>query len=246
MKATAIEFRLRMWIMVAVIVLGYWAPWIEAWGVGQRMSTLAWLPMELSRLGVASFATASAMVIVLGALVAAVGMILRIWGSAYLGYDTVHHEKMQAGGMMADGPYRYVRNPLYLGSWCMMAAMALLMPPTGALFAMVLLTIFLLRLILGEEAFLSGKLGEPYREYLRTTPRLIPRLRGALPAAGDKPQWMTAALGELNAVGIFITLAVLSWSYDHMLMMKGVLISFGASLVVRAVMKRDEADASVA
>lgn len=246
MKATAIEFRLRMWIMVTVIVLGYWAPWIERLGIGERMSTLAWLPMELSRLGVASFATDSAVVIVLGALVAAVGMILRIWGSAYLGYDTVHHEKMQAGGMMADGPYRYVRNPLYLGSWCMMAAMALLMPPTGALFAMVLLTVFLLRLILGEEAFLSGKLGEPYREYLRTTPRLIPRLRGALPAAGDKPQWMTAALGELNAVGIFITLAVLSWSYDHMLMMKGVLISFGASLVVRAVMKRDEADASVA
>lgn len=246
MKATAIEFRLRMWIMVTVIVLGYWAPWIEGLGIGERMSTLAWLPMELSRLGVASFATDSAVVIVLGALVAAVGMILRIWGSAYLGYDTVHHEKMQAGGMMADGPYRYVRNPLYLGSWCMMAAMALLMPPTGALFAMVLLTVFLLRLILGEEAFLSGKLGEPYREYLRTTPRLIPRLRGALPAAGDKPKWMTAALGELNAVGIFITLAVLSWSYDHMLMMKGVLISFGASLVVRAVMKRDEADASAA
>lgn len=246
MKATAIEFRLRMWIMVAVIVLGFWAPWIEGLGIGERMSTLAWLPMELSRMGVASFATASALVIVLGALVAAVGMIFRIWGSAYLGYSTVHHAEMQAGGMMADGPYRYVRNPLYLGGWCMMAAMALLMPPTGALFAMVLLTVFLLRLILGEEAFLSGQLGEPYREYLRTTPRLIPRLRGALPAAGDKPQWLTAVLGELNPIGVFITLAVLSWSYDHMLMMKGILISFGVSMVVRAVMKRDPADASLA
>lgn len=246
MKATAIEFRLRMWIMVAVIVLGFWAPWIEGLGIGERMSTLAWLPMELSRMGVASFATASALVIVLGALVAAVGMIFRIGGSAYLGYSTVHHAEMQAGGMMADGPYRYVRNPLYLGGWCMMAAMALLMPPTGALFAMVLLTVFLLRLILGEEAFLSGQLGEPYREYLRTTPRLIPRLRGALPAAGDKPQWLTAVLGELNPIGVFITLAVLSWSYDHMLMMKGILISFGVSMVVRAVMKRDPADASLA
>jgi protein-S-isoprenylcysteine O-methyltransferase Ste14 len=246
MKATAIEFRLRMWIMVAIIVLGFWAPWIEGLGIGERMSTLAWLPMELSRLGVASFATASAMVIVLGALVAGVGMIFRVWGSAYLGYTTVHHAEMQAGGMMADGPYRYVRNPLYLGGWFMMAAMALLMPPTGALFSITLLTVFLLRLILGEEAFLSGQLGEPYREYLRTTPRLIPRLRGALPAAGDKPRWLTAVLGELNPIGVFITLAVLSWSYDHMLMMKGILISFGVSLVVRAMMKRGQVDSSLA
>ena len=36
----------------------------------------------------------------------------------------------------------------------MMAAIALSMPPTGALFSMVLLTYFCLRLILGEEAYL--------------------------------------------------------------------------------------------
>lgn len=246
MKATAIEFRLRMWIMVAIILLGFWSPWIEQMGLGQRMSTLAWLPMELSRMGALDFATGSAAAIVLGALIAAVGMIFRIWGAAYLGYNTVHHAEKQAGRVMADGPYRYVRNPLYLGSWFMFAAMALLMPPTGAVFAMVLLTVFLLRLILSEEAFLSAELGEPYREYLRTTPRLIPRVRGALPAAGNKPQWGIAAVSELNAIGVFITLAALSWSYDHMLMLKGILISFGVSLVVRALMKRGEADPSVA
>lgn len=246
MKATALEFRLRMWIMVAIITIGFWSPWIEWWGVGQWMPTLAWLPMEMSRLGVASFATASAAVIVAGSLAAAAGAMFRIWGSAYLGYSTVHHEEMQAGGMMADGPYRYVRNPLYLGGWFIMLATSLIMPPTGALFAMALLTVFLLRLILSEEAFLSGQLGEPYKEYLRTTPRLIPRLRGALPPAGNKPQWMAAVLGEVNAIGVFITLAVLSWSYDNMLMLRGILISFGVSLVVRAVMKRDRGDAGAA
>jgi protein-S-isoprenylcysteine O-methyltransferase Ste14 len=116
-------------------------------------------------------------------LLAAAGAVLRVWGAAYLGYDTVHHGAMQSGAVMADGPYRFVRNPLYLGGWCMMAAMAFLMPPTGALVAMPLLTIFLLRLILGEEAFLTEKIGEPYRAYLERVPRLIPRLRGSLPAA---------------------------------------------------------------
>jgi protein-S-isoprenylcysteine O-methyltransferase Ste14 len=119
----------------------------------------------------------------------------------------------------------------------MMAAMSLIMPPTGALFTMALLTVFFLRLILGEEAFLSGQLGEPYREYLRAVPRLVPRLRASLPAAGHKPHWLTALLAELNPIGVFITLAFVSWSYDHDLMLKAILISFGASLVMRAVLK---------
>ena len=43
---------------------------------------------------------------------------------------------------MAAGPYRYVRNPLYLGGWFMMAAISFLMTPSGALFVMVLLQFF--------------------------------------------------------------------------------------------------------
>ncbi|MDR3751968.1 MAG: isoprenylcysteine carboxylmethyltransferase family protein [Terracidiphilus sp.] len=238
MKASTIEFRLRMVIMIAIVALGFWSPWIEMWGIGRRISLLGWLPLELSRLGPLSFTVASSAVIVLGALVAAVGVVLRVWGTAYLGYGTVHHGQMQASVMMADGPYRYVRNPLYLGGWCMMAAMSLIMPPTGALFAMTLLTVFFLRLILGEEAFLASQFGEPYRDYLRAVPRLVPRLRAGLPSAGHKPHWLTALLSELNPIGVFITLAFLSWSYDHVLMLKAILISFGASLVVRAVMPR--------
>jgi protein-S-isoprenylcysteine O-methyltransferase Ste14 len=238
MKASKIEFRLRMAIMVIVVVLGFWSPWIEAWGTGHRISTLVWLAIELSRAGLLSFSGAVPVVIVLGALIAAAGAVLRVWGTAYLGYGTVHHEQMQAGVMMADGPYRYVRNPLYVGGWCMMAAMAFLMPPTGALFAMTLLTVFLLRLILAEEAFLTGQLGEAYREYLRAVPRLIPRLRASLPAAGHKPHWGIALLSELNPIGVFIALAVLSWSYSYRLMLQGVLVSFGLSLVVRALMPR--------
>jgi len=240
MKASKIEFRLRMVIMVAIVVLGFWSPWIETLGIGRRISLLEWLPLQLSRLGLASFTAASSAVIVLGALVAAVGMVLRVWGTAFLGYGTVHHGQMQASAMTADGPYRYVRNPLYLGGWCMMAATSLLMPPTGALFTVFLFTVFFLRLILGEEAFLTTQLGEPYREYLRAVPRLIPRLHASLPSAGHKPHWLTALLSELNPIGVFITLTFLSWSYDHVLMLKAILISFGASLVVRAAMKNNQ------
>lgn len=246
MRASAIEFRLRMLIMVTIVVLGFWAPWIEAWDLGKRISLLEWLALVVSRAGLLRFTYATPAVIVSGALLAAAGVALRVWGTAYLGHGTVQHGEMQAGAVMADGPYRYVRNPLYLGSWCMMAAMAFVMPPMGALVAMPLLTLFLLRLILGEEAFLTAQLGEPYRAYLRAVPRLFPRLRGAPPSAGNRPHWLTAVATELNPIGVFITLAVLSWWYDNELMLKGILVSFGVSLVVRALMPRPSATPTAA
>jgi len=246
MKASAIEFRLRMWIQIGLVFLGFWAPWIGPLDFSRRISTLAWLAMEISRLGIASFSVATPVVIVVGALAALVGAVLRVWGAAYLGYSTVHHEEMQGGAVMAAGPFRYVRNPLYLGGWFMMLAICLLMTPTGALFTMVLVTIFYLRLILGEEAFLAATLGEPYKEYLRAVPRLLPRLRSSLPACAAKPHWLIAVLTEINPIGIFVTLAFFSWSYDNLLMLKAVLISFGISLVVRACMPRGEAKADAA
>lgn len=226
-----------MVILVTVIVLGFWAPWIDAWGLGTRVPLMEWLALESARMGLMSFAAAAPAVIVLGALIAAAGAVLRVWGTAYLGYGTVHHGLMQAGAVMADGPYRYLRNPLYVGGWFMMAAMAFLMPPSGALVSMTLVSVFLLRLILGEEAFLSGQLGEPYRAYLRAVPRLFPRLRASLPPAGHKPHWLVSIISEMNPIGVFITLAFLSWSYNRELMMQGILVSLGVSLVVRGYMK---------
>jgi protein-S-isoprenylcysteine O-methyltransferase Ste14 len=237
MRASAIEFRLRMMIQIVIVFFGFWAPWLGGWDFGQRISALEWLPLEVSRLGLASFTIVTPIVIVLGALAALAGAVLRVWGTAYLGYGTVHHGDMQAGAVMADGPYRYVRNPLYLGGWFMMLAVALLMPPSGALFTVVLETIFFLRLILGEEAFLTQQLGQPYEEYLRLVPRLLPRLRSSLPPAGNKPHWLMAILTEVMPIGTFFTMAVLAWFYDQQLMLEGIFWSFLASLLARGLMK---------
>lgn len=239
MRASALEFRLRLVIMVALLAVGFWAPWIEAWGIGRRISLLEWTALELSRFGLLRFTDATPVVIVFASLLAAGAVVFRVWGTAYLGTAVVHHAGMKSGTLMADGPYRYARNPLYLGLWFLFAAMAFVMPPTGAAFAMVLLTIFLWRLILAEEAFLSAQLGEPYRAYLRAVPRLAPRLRTSLASGSAKPHWGRAVLAELNSIGVFVTLAFLSWRYDHLLMIKAILVSFGLSLVSRALLPAD-------
>jgi protein-S-isoprenylcysteine O-methyltransferase Ste14 len=236
MNARALVFRFRMVVMAAIIIVGFWSPWVQLWGIGSRISLLEWLALEISRLGLLRFTVATPVVIVCGALIAALAAVLRIWGSAWLGHGIVINAQMQAASLTADGPYRYVRNPLYLGLWCMVAALSLLMPVTGAFFALIAALLFILSLIFGEESFLIAKIGEPYRAYLRSVPRLLPRLHTTLAPTGNKPHWLQAVMSEINPIGVFFTIAVLSWTYDNRLMGRAVLVTFGLSLVVRALM----------
>ena len=155
MRASAIEFRLRMVINGIIIILGFWAPWIEAWHIGRRITLLEWLALEIGRAGIASFSTATRALLVIAMLVGAKAVLFRVWGSAYLGPNTVSNVNMVAGQVMAEGPYRYLRNPLYIGLWCMVIALAFLMPVSGAVFAVVLIALFAMRLTLAEEAFLT-------------------------------------------------------------------------------------------
>ncbi|MGA3080795.1 MAG: isoprenylcysteine carboxylmethyltransferase family protein [Terracidiphilus sp.] len=233
MGATKIEFRLRMATMFAILTLGFTAPWIQH---GPRIPLIEWLPLEFSRHGHVSFAVATPIVIVLAALIAAKAMVFRVWGAAYLGPATVIHGHMRGDSLVASGPYRYLRNPLYIGLWAMTYALSFLMPPTGALFVAIVVPLFLLRLTLGEEAFLTGELGQPYVDYLRAVPRLVPRLRTSLPSSAGKPQWLRAVLSEFTSIGVFLALAVFSWSYDLLLMVKVILVCFGISLVARALL----------
>ncbi len=125
---------------------------------------------------------------------------LRTWGGAYLGADVVQDGKMHTtvsptpfaggpvAGVLTDGPFRRMRNPLYLGTFLHTLALALLMPRSGAVFAIVVIGVMQVRLILGEEAFLLRTVGQPYEAYCRLVPRVLagaagPRGRGRARAA---------------------------------------------------------------
>jgi protein-S-isoprenylcysteine O-methyltransferase Ste14 len=234
MRASTMEFRLRGLILTVIVILGFWAPWIQALDMGKRVSLLEWLALELSRAGLLRFTLATPAVIIAGALLAGIGMVLQIAGTAYLGHAIVHDSRMHGPELVTSGPFRFVRNPLYLGGWFMIAAISLLMPPTGALLAILLVTLFYLRLIFVEEAFLESQLGASYAHYRRIVPRLIPRLRTGLPRSPAHPDWVAAILTGLVSVGAFVTLAALAWTYDNLLMIKAIVISFGISLVAQA------------
>lgn len=241
MRASAFEFRFRFAIHTVIYILGFAAVW-NKWLHLDKVGTWQWLAAYLSRTKVMSFSAATITVLVLGIVLALAAAALRTWGTAYLGARVVKDGAMQGERIVPAGPYRYLRNPLYLGTFLHTLALALLMLPSGAIFTIVLIGLFQLRLISAEEHFLGTKLGESYRAYRSKVPRLVPALTPRLEDSGARPQWMTAAIGEIYFWGVALTFLVLGWRYNSLLMVQGVLVSFGVSLVFRAFAPKTQSD----
>jgi protein-S-isoprenylcysteine O-methyltransferase Ste14 len=243
MKATQFEFRFRLIILLLLYTLGFWAPWTWTAGHYGPPSTTTWLaiPTLLDRNGWMRLDHASLLVTWLAILFAIAGAALRVWGTAYLSASVVHSGAMHGDQVMASGPYRYVRNPLYLGSYLLALSIAILMPPSGAAAFAVLTGIFYLRLILGEEDFLAGQSGESYHSYKLQVPRLLPRLLPRIPSAAAHAQWLTSLVAEAFPIVFSICLAALAWRYQPLLLVKCLLVSFGLSLITRGFLLKKQA-----
>ena len=125
-----------------------------------------------------------------GVLLCFLGASLRFWASAYLRKDT----RPAVGG-----PYAFVRNPLYLGTY-MMALGTALAVEAWVLLALcsVLFGLIYHFIILDEEIKLREIFGDPYRKYCMLVPRFFPQ---PWPASGM----------ELNQVNPEQTYQQYSW-----------------------------------
>jgi protein-S-isoprenylcysteine O-methyltransferase Ste14 len=234
LKATAVEFRLRFLICIAIYVLGFTAPWnhllhLDA-GRTAWLSLAAW-PAHNQWL---TFSAATVALLAVAILCALAAAFLRTWASACLGSAVVKAPTMQGDTIVAAGPFRYLRNPLYLGTLIHTFALALLMPPTGAIFCILAIGLFQLRLIAAEEAFLTAKLGDPYRAYCARVPRLFPALTPQVPASTTPATWPAAFLAEIYMWGVVASFAILGWRYNAFLITQGIIVSLGLSLIARA------------
>ncbi|HXU47248.1 MAG TPA: isoprenylcysteine carboxylmethyltransferase family protein [Thermoanaerobaculia bacterium] len=132
-----------------------------------------------------------------GALLAAAAALLRTWAAAYLSSTVVHDVALHADRLVADGPYRHLRNPLYAGIILLALGMAPIACRLGAVLLVAGIWFFTRRLIGREERQLASTQGASYQAYLAAVPRLWPALRPRLPAAGSAPRWGQAFLGEI-------------------------------------------------
>lgn len=237
MGATSIEYRFRFLLHAVIIALGFWAPWCEAlhW---TRMTTWLVLASSLSRAGWLSFSAATNAVLIVAIVLVTVGAWLRVWGASYVGASVVQSRSMHGEAMLADGPYRRTRNPLYLGTIVHIIGISILMPPSGAIFCIALIWLLQVRLALAEEPFLARQFGERYVEYRKAVPRFLPAPTPQVAAAGKGAQWLQGIIGEIYMVGVVITFVVFGWQFNATTLIRGVLISLGAWLIVKALLPR--------
>ena len=130
----------------------------------QRRVTLGWVFAATFLI----FARPTPAAIAAGALLFALGAVVRTWAAGHIRKREV---------LAVTGPYAHTRNPLYFGSF-LMACGALIMGRNGwlaAAFLLVAVPVYHM-VIRKEEALLSSIFGEAFAAYTRDVPRFFPRL----------------------------------------------------------------------
>jgi protein-S-isoprenylcysteine O-methyltransferase Ste14 len=131
-----------------------------------------------------------------GALLATLAALIRSWATAYLNSSVVHDRSLHTEHLLADGPYRYVRNPLYLGNNLLGCGIGLMASRLGYPVLVLGILLFNYRLILREESELLASQGESFRRYRDAVPRLLPALTPRVPAGGVHANWRDGISAE--------------------------------------------------
>ena len=113
------------------------------------------------------------------------GLPLLAWG--YLQYRWVGRYRTALGGggpgisvppdrIVEAGPYRWVRNPMYLGHLIFFAGLAIALRSWAGLAVFVFHAFWFQRRVREDERHLEARFGEPYRAYCARVKRWIPGL----------------------------------------------------------------------
>jgi protein-S-isoprenylcysteine O-methyltransferase Ste14 len=111
------------------------------------------------------------------------GALLMIWG--YLQYRIVGGFRHRHGGggpsvdvpprrIVTEGPYRYTRNPMYLGHLIFMTGLALTFRSWLALVILLVNVVWFHRRVLGDEKHLREQFGAPFMDYCSRVKRWLP------------------------------------------------------------------------
>ena len=157
-----------MWGGTTILILAF-APW---W----LSSSPEWVPLR-----------------VLGGLFALVSVGVGTWACYKMGWARLlfagalfppgagAEENRVPQRLVIDGPYRYVRNPLYVTDFALILGTALLVNDP---FLFLLAALYAVQLTLQlplEERELRRRFGDRYRRYCEVVPRFVPRLRSLSP-----------------------------------------------------------------
>ena len=142
-----------------------------------------------------------------GVILLPLGEGLRLWAVAVIGKES----RTRGSGtvrLVIDGPYAYVRNPLYVGNFLLTLGATFISELLWMVpIAIGMFVIQYIPIVLWEEQLLRDRFGTQYVDYCQRVPRWFPRWRphvaSSIPASY---QWRTAWWSERSTLG---TLALL-------------------------------------
>jgi hypothetical protein len=205
--ASAWEFRYRFWIFGAWFWISMSAYRIDPRNLGLAIAESLW-----------GFAHREAsigdvrLVYMVGVLLTVLAALLRTWATAYIRPEVMVDGELHT--VLADGPYRFVCNPLYLGTNLMALGYAVMASRLGALLLVAGIFAFNYRIILREERELTLAQGENYLRFRRAVPRLWPSLVARAAGSGRKPDWGAGLLGEMFFWGLALGLLVFTFTFN--------------------------------
>jgi protein-S-isoprenylcysteine O-methyltransferase Ste14 len=113
-----------------------------------------------------------------GLLIALLGEAIRFWGVSIVGSETRTTGVVGATNLITDGPFGYVRNPLYVGNILMYVGCGVMSNALVPWLQIVALAWFVIQyhlIVSREEEHLRQTFGEEYERYVQNVPRFIPR-----------------------------------------------------------------------
>jgi protein-S-isoprenylcysteine O-methyltransferase Ste14 len=202
LQATHFEFRYRSPLNLAHFAIAYLCYYLDDINVVQAV---VWWAADGDEVRAR---TLSHLIFAFAALLVGLAAVIRTWAAAYLRSAVVHDRQLHTNAIIAEGPYRRVRNPLYLGTFLLTIGLGSLMSRLGFAILVIGAAIRIARLIEREEAELEAQQGDRFREFCRRVPRLIPALTPRIPAGGVAPHWGQALWGEAFMWAFFAAMVV--------------------------------------
>jgi protein-S-isoprenylcysteine O-methyltransferase Ste14 len=208
--ANDFEFKYRFWIFGAIFGFAFFS-----YSVDHENIAAAFVDWVAKQRGTSAADWQYHAVFAIAALFCVANAVIRTWGTAYLNPEVMVDKRIHTSRLVADGPYRYLRNPLYFGNILLAIGFGLMASRIGFVILLLGMIVFDYRLILREEASILATQGESYRAYCAAVPRLLPSLRPKLSSGGAKPNWRGGLLGEAfmwvlaaSVAGFAITLSL--------------------------------------
>ena len=111
--ATDFEFRQRFWIIGGIFCVAF-----ATYGIDHQIAGVTLVDWVAKLNGTTGTNSTYRLIFAVAAFFLISAALLRTWATAYLNAEVMVDRQLHTSRLVADGPYRYVRNPLYLGTFC--------------------------------------------------------------------------------------------------------------------------------